>query len=83
MWGEARGLQPWPVRWLADAGCAADLVSLNDMTPGDLDRIDQTPDPVCFSSANGPVWATSTLPLQGIAPLEEMNPYAMEQTPAA
>ena len=32
--------------------------------------------------ANGPVWATSTLPLQGTALLEEMNPYVMEQTPA-
>ena len=63
-----------PIRWLADTGCAADLIGLNDMTPGDLERIEQTPDPVCFSSANGPVWATSTLPLQGIALMEEMNP---------
>jgi hypothetical protein len=71
-----------PIRWLADTGCAADLIGLNDMTPGDLDRIESTPVPICFSSANGPVWATSTLPLQGTALLAEMNPYVMEQTPA-
>ena len=71
-----------PVRWLADTSCAADLIGLNDMTAGDIERIEQTPEPICFSSANGPVWATSTLPLQGIALLEEMSPYVMEQTPA-
>ena len=76
------GTNHGPIRWLADTGCAADLIGLHDMTRDDLEVIEQTPEPVCFSSANGPVWATSTLPLQGTALLEEMNPYVMEQTPA-
>jgi hypothetical protein len=71
-----------PIRWLADPGCAADLIGLNDMTAGEVERIEPTSEPVCFSSANGPVWATSTLPLQGVALLGEMSPYVMEHTPA-
>jgi hypothetical protein len=49
------------------------------MTAGDIERIE---DPICFSTANGPVWASSTLPLQGVALMEEINPYVMESTPA-
>ena len=29
-----------PARWLADTGCAADLIGLNDMTAGDIERIE-------------------------------------------
>ena len=34
-----------PIRWLADTGCPADLIGLNDMTAGDIERIEQTKDP--------------------------------------
>jgi hypothetical protein len=67
---------------LADTGCPADLIGLNDMTVGDVERIEAAAEPICFSTANGPVWAGSTLPLQGVSLLEEINPYVMEQTPA-
>jgi len=67
---------------LADTGCPADLIGLNDMTAGDIERIETAAEPICFSTANGPVWASSTLPLQGMALMEEINPYVMEQTPA-
>ena len=70
-----------PLRWLADTGCAADLIGLNDMTVEDLKYVTPATNPICFSSANGPVWATATLPLQGVALIEEMEPFIMEQTP--
>ena len=54
---------------------------MSDMTAGDIDRIEQTTEPICFSAANGPVWANSTLHLQGVALMEEINPYVMESTP--
>ena len=71
------GANHGPIRWLADTGCAADLIGLNDMTADDLKYVTPATDPICFSSANGPVWATSTLPLQGVALMEEMNPFVM------
>jgi len=52
------------------------------MTAGDIERIETAAEPICFSTANGTVWAGSTLPLQGMALMEEINPYVMEQTPA-
>ena len=67
---------------MGDTGCPADLIGLNDMTVGDVERIEAAAEPICFSMANGPVWAGSTLPLQGVSLLEEINPYVMEQTPA-
>ena len=76
------GANHGPIRWLADTGCAADLIGLSDMTADDLKYVTPAADPICFSSANGPVWATSTLPLQGVALMEEMSPFVMEQTPA-
>ena len=70
-----------PVRWLADAGCVADLIGLNDMTAGEVERIEQPASPICFSTANGPVWALPTLPLQGVALMEEMSPYVLSIGP--
>ena len=49
------------------------MIGLSDMIVGDIERIEQTTDPICFSTANGPVWANSALPLQGMALLEEIN----------
>ena len=71
-----------PIRWLADTGCPADLIGLNDMTVGDIERIEQTTEPICFRTANGPVWANFTFPLQGMALMEEIDPYVMESIPA-
>ena len=59
-----------PLRWLADTGCGADLIGLNDMTADDLKYVTPATNPICFSSANGPVWASATLPLQGVALIE-------------
>ena len=41
------------VRWLADAGCPADLIGLNDMTAGDLLQIEQANGTICSNTANG------------------------------
>ena len=50
-----------PVRWLADTGCPADLIGLNDMAAGDLQMIEQANDTICFNTAKGSVWANSVL----------------------
>jgi hypothetical protein len=57
------------------------LIGLNDMTAGAIVRLEQTTDPMCFSTPSGPVGANSTLPQQGMALVEEINPYVMESTP--
>jgi hypothetical protein len=68
-----RGYNRGPARWLADTVCAAYIIGLNDMTTGDIDQVEPSAEPICFSTANGPVWEFSTLALQGIALREEMN----------
>ena len=44
-----------PAQWLADTGCRADLFGLNDMTAGDVERIEKATERMCFSTANEPV----------------------------
>ena len=61
-----------PVRWLADAGCPADLIGLNVMTAGDIGMIEQANGAICFNTANGTYGRTRSFLCMGVAHAEEI-----------
>ena len=69
-----------PVRWLADAGCPADLIGLNVMTAGDIGMIEQANGAICFNTANGDVRANPFFPLHGSCTRGGNRLYVLEQS---